>query len=73
MISTKYDGLSYPTHFLKSRGSVIRNNCLENRTKQATLIERRNNFYALFATNKANIYSIGIFRAPVVTQFIVKV
>ena len=24
MSSTKYVGLSYPTHFLKSRGSVIR-------------------------------------------------
>ena len=26
MPSTKYMGLSYPTHFLKSRDSVIRNN-----------------------------------------------
>ena len=31
-------GLSYPIHFLKSRGSVIRNNFLEYRTKQATLL-----------------------------------
>ena len=53
MPSTKYEGLSYPTHFLKSRGSVIRNNCLEYRTKQATLFARRNDLYALFATNKA--------------------
>ena len=72
MPSTKCEGLSYPTHFLKSRGSVIRNNFLEYRTKQATLYARRNDFYAVFASNKANIYSIGIFRAPVVTQFIVK-
>ena len=50
---TKCEGLSYPTHFLKSRRSVIRNNFLENRTKQATLFARRNDFYALFATNKA--------------------
>ena len=70
---TKCEGLSYPTHFLKSRGSVIRNNFLEYRTKQATLFARRNDFYALFATNKAKIYSICTFRAPVVTQFIVKV
>ena len=66
MPSTKCEGLSYPTHFLKSRDSVIRNNFLEYRTKQATLFARRNDFYALFATIKANIYSIGIFRAPVV-------
>ena len=54
MPSTKYEGLSYPTHFLKSRGSVIRNNLLVYRTKQATFFARRNDFYALFATNKAN-------------------
>ena len=60
MTSTNCEGLSYPTHFCKSRSSVIRNNFLEYKTKQATQI-------------KQNIYSIGIFRAPVVTQFIVKV
>ena len=38
MPSTKCEGLSYPTHFLKSRGSVIKNNFLEYRTKQATLL-----------------------------------
>ena len=53
MPSTKCKGLSYPTHFLKSRGSVIWNNFLEYRTAQATLFARRNDFYALFATNKA--------------------
>ena len=53
MPSTKYEGLSYPTHFLKSRGSVIRNNFLEYRTNQATLFARRNDVYALLATNKA--------------------
>ena len=73
MPSTKCEGLSYPTHFLKSIGSVIRNNFLGYRTTQATLFARRNDLYALFATNKVKTYSIGIFRAPVVTQFIVKV
>ena len=74
MPSTKCEGLSYPTHFLKSRGSVIKNNFLEYRTKQATLFARRIDLYALFATNKKkNIDSIGILHAPVVTQFIVKV
>ena len=53
MPSTKCEELSYPTHFMKSRGSVIRNNVLEYRTKQATIFARRNDFYALFATNKA--------------------
>ena len=53
MPSTKCEVLSYLTHFLKSRGSVIRNNFLECRTKLATLYVRRNYFYALFATNKA--------------------
>ena len=37
MPATKCEGLSYPNQFLKSRGSVIRNNFLEYRTKQATL------------------------------------
>ena len=58
---------------MKSRGSVIRDNFLEYRTKQATLSERRNDLNALLATKKQNIYSIGIFRAPVLTQFKVKV
>ena len=53
MSSTKCEGLSYPTHFLKSRGSVIRNDFLEYRTKQVSLFARRNYFYALLATNKA--------------------
>ena len=54
MPSTKYAVLSYPTHFLKSRGSVFSNNFLEYRTKKATHFERRNDCYALLAKNKAN-------------------
>ena len=72
MISTKCEGLSYPIHFLKSKGSVIMNNFLECRTKQATLFARRNDFYALFSRNKAKHILNRHFRAPVVTQFIVK-
>ena len=53
MSSTKYVGLSYPTHFLKSRGSVIRNNFLEYRTNKATHFARGNDFNALLAINKA--------------------
>ena len=53
MPSTKCEGLSYPTHFLKRRGGVISNNFLEYRATQAALFVRQNDFYALFATNKA--------------------
>ena len=53
MPSTKYAGLSYPTHFLKSRDSVIKNNFLEYRTNKATHFARRNDYYALLAINKA--------------------
>ena len=73
MPSTKCEGLSYPTHFLKSRRSVIRNNFLEYRVKQATHLARRNNLYALFATNKAKDILNRHFYALVVTQLIVKV
>ena len=73
MPSTKYAELSYPTHFLRSRGSVIRNNSLEYRTNKTTHFARRNDFYALLTIKKQNLYSVGFFRAPVVTQFIVKV
>ena len=51
---TKYAGLSYPTHFLKSRGSVIRNNFLEYRTNNAPYFARRNDCYALLAIDKEN-------------------
>ena len=73
MPSTKYEGFRYTTHFLKSRGSVIRNNFLEYRTKQATLFARRNDIYALFASNKAKHTLNWLFCAPVVIRFIVKV
>ena len=52
MPSTKYAGLSYPTPFLKSRGSGIRNNLLEYRTFRATHFARQNDFYVLLAINK---------------------
>ena len=68
MSLTKSAALSYPTHFLKSRGSVIRNNYLRYRTNKATQFARRNDFYALLAKNKAKHVLYRIFRAPVVTQ-----
>ena len=68
-------GFSYSTHFLKSRGSVIRITFLEYRTKQINIFARRNVFihYSLQIKLNNYIYFIGIFRDPVVTQFIVKV
>ena len=53
MPSTNYVGLTYPTYFLKTRGSVIRNNFLEYRTNKATHFAQRNGVYALLAINKA--------------------
>ena len=35
MSSTKYEGSSYPTHFLKSRGSTITNDLLKGRAKKS--------------------------------------
>ena len=54
MPSTNYAGLSYPSLFLKSRGSDIRNNILEYRTHKATHFARQNDCYGLLAINKAN-------------------
>ena len=53
MPSKNYAGLRYPTHFLKSKGSVIRNNFLEYRTNKATHFAQPNDFYALLAKYKA--------------------
>ena len=69
MPSTKYTGLSNPTHCLKRRGSTIGNNVLQYRTKQIIVFARRNFFLNLFATNKTKY----IFRVLIVTQFIVKI
>ena len=67
MPSKKCEWLSYPTHFLQSRGSVIRNNFLEYRTIQATLLRDEMIFMHCSLQIKQKTYSIGIFRAPVVT------
>ena len=73
MPSTTCEGLTYPAHFLKSRGSVIRIIFLEYRIVQATLFAQRNDFHALFTTNKAKYIRNRHFHAPVVIRFIVKV
>ena len=73
MPSTKCEEISYPIHLLKSRDSVIRNNFLAVRHQTNHTFARRNDLYALFATNKAKAILNRHFRAPVVTKFIVKV
>ena len=73
MPSTKIEGLSYLSHFLKTRSSVIWNNFLEYRNIQATPFHDKMIFMHCSLQIKQSIYSIGIFCAPVVTQFIVKV
>ena len=40
MSSTKYEGSSYPTNFLKSRGSTITNIFLKGRAKKAVQLLR---------------------------------
>ena len=52
MVSARYEGLSYPTHFLNCRGSVIRKTFLEYRTKHVNIFAQRF-FYTLFATTKS--------------------
>ena len=73
MPSTKYAEFRYPTRFLESRGSVIRNTFLEYRTNKATNFARRNDFYALLIINKAKHIRNRFFHGTVVTQYIVKV
>ena len=73
MPSTKYEGYSYPIHFLKSRGSVVRNNFLEYRTNTPHVLSDEMIYMHCSVQIKQKLYSICMFRAPIVTQFIVKV
>ena len=52
MSSFAIDKMCFSTHFLESRGSIIRTHVLNYRTKQATRL-RTKLFWSLFATNKA--------------------
>ena len=49
MSLTKYEGSSYPTHFLKSRGSTITIIFLKAALKSRATFARRNDYYALLA------------------------
>ena len=54
MPSTKWEGLSYSSTSRKVGVVLLGIFFFEYRTKQATIFARRNDLYALFATNKAN-------------------
>ena len=69
---TKCEELNYPTHFLNSWGSVIRKKMNTKPNKPHFL---RGGMILMHCSLqiKQNMYLVGIFRAPVVTQFIVNV
>ena len=73
MPSTKCEGLSYPTHFLKSRGSVLGIVFLKTERNKPHFLCDKMIFMHCSLQIKQNIYAKVVFRAPVVTQFIVKV
>ena len=58
-----------PTHFLKSRGSIIRNNFLNAELIMPHTLCDEMIFMHCSQKIKQNKYTIGFFRAPVVTQF----
>ena len=53
MSSTKYEGSNYPTHFLKVGVVLLRIIFLKAELKSRATFARRNDYYALFARNKA--------------------
>ena len=61
MPSIKYEGLGYPIHFLKRRGSIIRDNFLKCRTKKVTLFARQSDFMNCSLQIKQNIYLKGTY------------
>ena len=73
MPSTKCEGLSYPTHFLKV--GVVLSGIFFLNTELSKPHFLRNEMISMHCSLqiKQNVYSIGIFRAPLVTRFIVKV
>ena len=73
MPSTKCEGLSYPTHFLKVGVVLLGIIFLNTKLDKPHLLYDEMIFMHCSLQIKQSIHSIGIFRAPVVTQFIVKV
>ena len=73
MPSTTCEVLSYPTQFLESRGSVTRMIFLNTELNKPHFLRDEMIFMHYSLQIRQNIHSIGIFRAPVVIQFIVNV
>ena len=73
MPSTNCEGLSYPTHFLKGREVLLGIILMNTELNKLHFLRDEMIFMHCSLQIKQNIYSIVIFRAPVVTQFIVKV
>ena len=73
MPSTNCEGLSYPTHFLKGRVVLLGIILMNTELNKLHFLRDEMIFMHCSLQIKQNIYSIVIFRAPVVTQFIVKV
>ena len=70
---TKCEGLSYPTHFVKSRVVASGTIFLNTELSKSTFLRNKVFFKHYSLQIKQNIYSIGMFQASLVTQFIVKV
>ena len=70
---TKCEGLSYPKHFLKNRVLLLGIIFLNTELSKPHFLRDEMILMHCSLQIKQNIYSTGIFRAPVVTQYKVKV
>ena len=70
---SKYEGLNYPTHFLKSRGSVIRIIFLNTELNKPLFLLNEIIFIHCSLQIKQKICAKDFFRVSVVTHFIAKV
>ena len=73
MPSTKCEGLSYPTHFLKVGVVLLGIIFLNAELNKPHFLHDEMIYLHCSLQIKQNIYSIDIFHTSVVTQFIVKV
>ena len=69
MPSTKCEGLSYPSHFLKSRVVLLGIIFLNTELNKLHFLRDEMIFMHCSLLIKQNIYSIGIFHAPIVTIY----
>ena len=73
MPSTKWEGLSYPTHFRKVGVVLLGIITLNTELNKPQFLCDEMMFLHCSLQIKQNIYSIGTCRPPAVTHFIVKV